>query len=168
MTVQYKQEDTLFAEQHNTLVMIDEIIGKAHLSMQPVFEILGGTALLLHGVEAVFTVDIDLANRQSDEVKALIEPFVSDMASTVVKLPVKYKDRLVRYPEGEFDNIQVYILSIEDLVITKLAAWRPKDIEDLTKTGLFNMCDFSKLTSIINGEFEVAQASELLLRLASI
>ena len=168
MSGKYIMEDSLFAEQHNTLIMIDEIVGRADLAMKPSFELLGGTALLLHGIEAVFTVDIDVANAQSDQIKSLVEPFISDMASEVATLPAKYKERMRQYGEGDFENIEVFLISIEDLVVTKLGAWRVKDREDLTKTGVMKRCDRLKLNSIINTEFDARIAKTLLTRLASI
>lgn len=165
---EYMHSDSLIAEQHNTLVLLDQAVGQANLSMRPSFELLGGTAMAFHGVTAVFTVDIDCANKQTEIVKKIVEPFVSDMASTVVQLPTNYKERLVEYPNGDFENFDVYLLSIEDLVITKLDAWRVKDKEDLTKTSLLTSCDLSKVVSIINAEMPTARASTLLGRLASL
>ncbi|MCM1219024.1 MAG: DUF6036 family nucleotidyltransferase [Lachnospiraceae bacterium] len=168
MSMEYKTDSSLLSEQHNTLLLVDTIVGQADLAMRPSFELLGGTALLFHGVEAVFTVDIDVANAQSETVKKLVEPFISDMASTVVYLAKNYKDRLIPYPEGQFTNIDVWLLSIEDLIITKLYAWRHKDQEDLVKTNLFSKCNFATLTRIINDEFPVEEASKLLTRLSTI
>ena len=71
-----------------------------------------------HSIDAVFTVDIDLANKQQKQVKEIVEPFVSDMAADVATLPRNYRDRLVPYSGGEFESFDVYLLSIEDLVIT--------------------------------------------------
>lgn len=165
---EYKMDSSLLAEQHNTLVMVDEIIGRAHLAMKPSFEILGGTALLLHGIEAVFTVDIDCANAQSETVKQLVEPFISDMASTVAVLPRNYKSRLKEYNFGEFNNIEVYLISIPDIVISKLGAWRFKDREDLSKTGVLARCDMGQIISIINDEFDSDMSALLTTRLVSL
>ena len=163
---EYMHEDSLIAEQHNTLVLLDMEIGKADLSMRPSFELLGGTALAFHGVTAVFTVDIDCANAQTEQVKKIVEPFVSDMASTVVNLPKNYKDRLIPYPNGTFDNFDVFLLSIEDLVITKLDAWRVKDQEDLTKTSILKKCNMQATVKIVNEEMPLERASVLLQRLS--
>lgn len=168
MKAEYRLDDSLYSEQHNTLVMVDDIIGKAHLSMKPSFELLGGTALLLHGIQAVFTVDIDCANEQSEVVRELVDPFVSDMASSVAVLPRNYKDRLIEYPGGTFDNIDVFLISLPDIVISKLGAWRTKDREDLLKTDVLSKCNISEVLSIINNEFDVVTASKLTTRLSSL
>lgn len=157
----YDMGDNLLAEQHNTLMLIDDILGKQHLKCIPKFEILGGTGLLFHGVEQMFTVDIDTANRISDNVKELVTPFISDNASEVVKLASGYEKRLVPYPRGKFEHCEVYILSLEDIVITKLYSYRTKDREDLKCTDVLTRVDMSVLHKIISTEFE-ADISRLL------
>lgn len=155
------------SEQFNTLLLLDNAF-KANTGVKPVFHILGGTALLFHGISSVVTIDIDTANSLTEDVKKVVEPFISDNASEVATLAKNYNTRLIRYKEDIFKNIEVYILSIEDLVITKLGAGRHKDIEDLTKTDLLKRCDYSTLFSIINSEFETAKASQLLIKLSSL
>ena len=64
---EYKYDKSLASEQHNTLVMLDAALAKANLAVRPSFEILGGTAMTFHSIDAVFTVDIDLANKQQKQ-----------------------------------------------------------------------------------------------------
>lgn len=165
---EYKYDKSLASEQHNTLVMLDAALAKADLAMRPSFEILGGTAMTFHSIDAVFTVDIDLANKQQKQVKEIVEPFVSDMAADVATLPRNYRERLVPYSGGEFESFDVYLLSIEDLVITKLGSWRVKDQEDLAKTDILKKADLRKVQQIINTEFKPDMASKLLVRFSSI
>lgn len=165
---EYRYDKSLASEQHNTLVMLDAALAKADLAMRPSFEILGGTAMTFHSIDAVFTVDIDLANKQQQQVRDIVEPFVSDMAADVAVLPRNYKERLVPYGGGEFESFDVYLLSVEDLVITKLGSWRVKDQEDLTKTDILKKADTNKVMHIINTEFDSTMSSELLVRFASI
>lgn len=164
----YDYTDSNTSEQYNTLVLLDNVLAKHSIRVRPEFHILGGTALLFHGVSAVVTIDIDTANRLTDEVKAVVEPFISDNASEVATLAKNYKQRLVAYKPEIFKNIDVYILSLEDIVITKLGAGRHKDIEDLTKTDLLKKCDYSKLFNIINTEFATQDASNLLIKLSTL
>lgn len=164
----YVFDDTNVSEQLNTLILLDNEFSKHPELRTPEFHILGGTALLFHGVSSVSTIDIDTANSITNEVKRIVEPFISDNASEVATLAKNYKSRLVPYRQDIFKNINVSILSIEDLIITKLGAARHKDIEDLTKTDLLKRCDYSKLFTIINSEFETSKASELLIRLSRI
>ena len=164
----YIFDDSNESEQLNTLILLDNEFNKHPELQKPEFHILGGTALLFHGISSVVTIDIDTANSITNEVKRIVEPFISDNASEVATLAKNYKNRLVPYREDIFKNINVCILSIEDLIITKLGAGRHKDMEDLTKTDILKRCDYSKLFAIINSEFETSKASELLIKLSSI
>ena len=121
----------LKSEQENTLILLDKQF--ENKQVRPSFEILGGTALLLHDIEHIVTVDIDVANKLDEETRSIVEPLISDAASEVATLAKNYKQRLVPYKKELFKNIDVYLLSKEDLVITKLGAGRYKDVEDLTK-----------------------------------
>lgn len=150
----YDYSDTNTAEQYNTLLLLDETISKKNLNIVVTFHILGGTALLFHGMSSVSTIDIDVANSLSSTVKDIVEPFVSDNASEVATLAKNYKERLIPYKENEFKNLKVYLLSLEDLVITKLGAGRHKDFEDLKLTGIMQNVNYNLLTEIINNEIE--------------
>lgn len=153
-------DSDLKSEQENTLILLDQQFES--YPVRPVFNILGGTALLLHGIEHVVTIDIDIANKMDDKVRAIVDPFISDNASEVATLAKNYDKRLVPYKPDLFENIGVYLLSKEDLVITKLGAGRYKDIEDLTKTSILRDIDINKIMEIINTEFPTTVASKLL------
>lgn len=157
-----------YAEQFNTLVLLDNTFEGMHLDVIPTFYILGGTALLFHGISTVVTLDIDVANTLSDSVRNIVEPFISDNASEVAVLAKRYESRLVPYKADVFKNIKVFLLSIEDLVITKLGAGRFKDIEDLKRTNILDKCDYQKLTQIITTEFDTMLTSKLLIALESL
>lgn len=162
----YLFDESNSSEQYNTLLMLDAAFEKNKTGIRPVFHLLGGTALLFHGVTAVATIDIDTANRLSNSVRRIVEPFVSDNASEVAVLASNYTKRLVPYKEDIFVHIKVYILSIEDLVITKLGAGRVKDIEDLTRTDILQRCDFCKLYTIMKEELPCDTCSKLMEKLA--
>lgn len=153
-------DSDLKSEQENTLLLLDQQFES--YPVRPVFKILGGTALLLHGIEHIVTIDIDIANKMDDKVRAIVEPFISDNASEVATLAKNYDTRLVEYKPDLFKNIGVYLLSKEDLVITKLGAGRYKDIEDLTRTSILRDIDINKTMEIINTEFPTTVASKLL------
>ena len=150
----------LKSEQENTLILLDKQF--ENKQVRPSFEILGGTALLLHEIEHIVTVDIDVANKLDEETRSIVEPLISDAASEVATLAKNYKQRLVPYKKELFKNIDVYLLSKEDLVITKLGAGRYKDVEDLTRTSILRDVDINKITAIINNEFDTMTASKLL------
>lgn len=164
----YVYDDSVESEQLNTLILLDNVFAKKDLKAKPVFHILGGTALAFHGFKAVVTIDIDTANALPTHVKDVVEPFVSDNASEVAILASGYKERLIPYKSEVFKHIEVYLLSIEDLVITKLGASRYKDVDDLTKNGLLKKCDYDKLFSIINTELDTQTASTLLVKLSTL
>ena len=158
--------DDLKSEQENTLILLDKQF--ENRQVRPSFEILGGTALLLHGIEHVVTVDIDVANKLDEEVRSIVEPLISDAASEVATLARNYKQRLVPYKKELFKNIDVYLLSKEDLIITKLGAARYKDVEDLTRTSILRDADINDITEIINSEFDAMTSSALLMKLLEV
>ncbi len=161
----YKFKDDNSAEQHNTLIMLDAMFAEMKIGYKPEFILCGGTALLFQGIITVATIDIDTATKLSDSVSELVTPFISDAAAEVILLPTGYKDRLFRYEKDLFDNMEIYCLSLEDLVITKLYAWRHKDKEDLVKTSLLERVDKSKVKTIIEEEVDTIYYSKLTARL---
>lgn len=165
---EYNWSDTPEAEQYNTLVLIDAELKKRECNAKIKLNLIGGTALLFHRIVGISTVDIDVANKLKEDVKEVCEPFISDEASYVATLAKNYEQRLVPYHADEFDCLDVYLLSIEDLIISKLGAGRFKDFEDLTKTDAREHCDFAKLMQIINTELPTKVASEVLGRLSKI
>ena len=158
--------DDLKSEQENTLILLDKQF--ENKQVRPSFEILGGTALLLHDIEHVVTVDIDVANKLDEEVRSIVEPLISDAASEVATLARNYKQRLVPYKKELFKNIDVYLLSKEDLIITKLGAARYKDVEDLTRTSILRDAEIDDITEIINSEFDAMTSSALLMKLLEV
>ena len=166
--MEWRLDDSLESEQLNTLILLDKSFKSLPDTYKPAFHVLGGTALLFHGITSVVTIDIDIANRLSDKIRPMVEPFISDNASEVATLAKYYQCRLVPFHPDEFKHIAVYLLSVEDLVITKLGSFRHKDKEDLTKTDLLQRVDHDKLLSIMKNEFDEETHSKVLLRLASL
>lgn len=144
--------DTIEGELTNNLILVDNIVKDIGCSPTPEFHILGGAALIFNGVNYETTIDIDTANRINDQIKENISSFINDMASEVVDLPVRYRDRLIPFKPSIFDAIQVYCLSNEDLVYTKLSASRSKDMTQLKKTDILYKTDILALRSIIKEE----------------
>lgn len=163
----YIYEDTNYAEQFNTLLVIDAAFVNNKRG-KPVFHILGGTALVFHGLQFEMTIDIDTANRINDNVKRVVGELINDNASEVATLAKNYESRLVPFKPEVYENIEVYILSIEDLIITKLGAWRIKDRDDLKKSKLLTVCDYDKLYKIMHEELDYDTYSLLLQRLSSL
>lgn len=154
----YDFRDNSEAEQYNTLVLLDSVIGKKNLNVKPTFHVLGGTALIFHGVLYTSTIDIDTANALTQEVKDIVEPFISDNASEVALLAKNYTKRLVPYKPEIFKNCEVLLLSLEDVIITKLGAYRLKDKEDITATNVLDLLDVTKMEEILSEEFDTKTA----------
>ena len=148
----YMFDDSLYAEQFNTLLLVDQTLADKQFDAKPVFYLVGGTAILLHGVASVFTVDIDCANKLTEQVKEATYELISDMASSVVKLPRLYETRLVRFKDDVFENCHIFLVSIPDIIITKCAAFRTKDKQDLITTDLMDRCDPNTVLHIIDTE----------------
>lgn len=164
----YKFTDDNASEQHNTLVLLDTILNGHTFEKRTEFCVCGGTAMLFHGLLDAATVDIDVCNTVDKTVLELVEPFISDAARDVIKLPTKWQSRVVRYGENVFKNFDVYILSLADIVVTKLYAWRYKDREDLKYTSILRNVDGLLLRKIIREELPESISDKLILRLESI
>lgn len=148
----YSYDNTIEAEQYNTLLVIDRAIGEQKFNYIPEFHLVGGTALIFHGVSHEMTIDIDTGNRIGRKIKDIVDPLINDNASEVIKRGSRYVERLIPYKEDIFKNIKVYLFSIEDLIISKCATQRNKDLNDIIKTGLVNMANKSLLKQIIEEE----------------
>lgn len=151
------EETDCKSEQMNTLIIIDASVGAMKLKHRPQFHILGGTALIFHGLKYAVTLDIDTANKIDAEVRGAIDALISDDASNVAVLPQDYEDRLQPFMKNTLKYIDVYLLSKEDLFITKVSSGRHKDIIDILKTGLYNHCDKEILKQAIRNISEDAQ-----------
>ena len=114
--------------------------------------IVGGGALLLLNAIARATVDIDVlqADRQ---LLHLMEAY--DMNAQVNayenNFPYNYEDRLVLIWSGR--RIDFYTASLEDIVISKLCAGRPQDLEDLK--GAAKHIDWEKLEYLAKADDEI-------------
>ena len=148
----YIADDSLYAEQFNTLLLVDKALGEKEFEVEPVFYLVGGTAILLHGITSVFTIDIDCANKLTEQVKEATYELISDMASEVVQLPKLYETRLVHFKGDVFKNCHIFLISIPDIIITKCAAYRTKDKEDLITTDIMDRCEPQTVMSIIEQE----------------
>lgn len=163
----YIYDDTNYAEQFNTLLVIDAAFAN-NKHARPEFHILGGTALVFHGLQFEMTIDIDTANRINENVKNIVGELINDNASEVATLAKNYTTRLIAFHPEVYTNIDVYILSIEDLVITKLGGWRIKDQDDLRKSKLMEACNLDKLYTIMHEELDGETYGKLLQRLATV
>lgn len=164
---QHIMEDMQFRK----LLEIDNLFEETYdvtLPVIPEFHILGETALLFYGLCGTVASDIDIANEISEEVASIVGANVRDDAVRDAVIPTGYIDRIKPFRPESFKNIAVFLLSPEDIVVTKLVAWRPKDISDLSKSNIISICSKGLIETIIDEELDPEKAGLLRRRLNSI
>lgn len=139
-------------EQHNTLVLLDTVLGKHELDRKPTFFICGGAALLLRGVVDVATVDIDVCTKLDSEIHRLVSPLITDNVASIITLPINWRSRTELYREDLFKNCEVRLLSVIDIAVSKLVAWRHKDVEDFRYTRLVSEINVDRFSTIVKTE----------------
>lgn len=149
----YILDDSIEAFINNNLWVVDKSIGELRLAHKPDLYILGGAAMCLHELDYNYTVDIDTANKLHHAVKEASNGLVDDAASEVVIIPVNYKHRAVRIMK-HLVFIDVYIIGIEDLLITKVLSGRLKDISAIKSSGLLQRANKDLVMSISKNELE--------------
>ncbi|PLS19216.1 hypothetical protein CVD28_02055 [Bacillus sp. M6-12] len=112
------------------------------------FVITGGASFLLKGFSNKFTLDIDTITEMNHDVLQFLESFsINNSASEVTKLPKSYKERLVKL-KGKFEVLDLYLLSHEDLVLSKIGRLSEDDLRDIEDTGIMEEVDMSLLTKL--------------------
>ena len=111
--------------------------------------IVGGSALLIKNIITRGTLDVDVLE-VSKEVEELFAGFdFNTRVKTVLDcFPYNYADRL-ELVNMETKCIRYYTPSIEDLIVSKLYAYRGKDIEDLEKIKKSNKYNQILLDKIV-------------------
>lgn len=108
--------------------------------------IVGGSAFVLLGYSTRATHDIDML-KTSPELTSLLCKY--DMNTNVQAYLDNFPDdcweRLQPIPLHTH-RITFYTLSLEDLVISKLAAWRGQDITDITSEKVVRAIDWDQLS----------------------
>jgi hypothetical protein len=112
------------------------------------FVITGGASFLLKGYRNKFTLDIDTITEMNHDVLAYLESFsINNSASEVTRLSSTYKERLEKV-KSTFDVFELYVLSNEDLVISKIGRLSDDDLRDIEDTGIMGDINMSLLTSL--------------------
>ena len=111
--------------------------------------IIGGSACMLGEYTTRATLDVDFVDlgypAKYGKVFVLLRDYdMLEYESTI--LSPTYKERAIKL--NEFDYINVYILSKEDVVISKIIRLAPKDIEDLDQ--IIPNCNKEVLNKIID------------------
>lgn len=156
----YHLDDTIYAELNNNLTIVNALVERRNLRGKPEFFILGGAAMIFHGLHYNSTLDIDTANRIEEAIREEVSPFIDDAASEVSILPHQYQTRAKRIRE-DLTAIELYILAEEDLLINKLLAGRRKDIAAIRKSNILSRINKAKLFTIIKEELTAVDRERL-------
>lgn len=107
--------------------------------------LVGGSALILLGYVSRATHDIDLLQTPR-ELPDLLEKYDmnTNVSAHMDNFPDDYGERLQKL-ELPTQKIDFYTLSLEDLVISKLAAGRGKDMQDITGSQVLSAVDWAQL-----------------------
>lgn len=121
--------------------------------------VVGGSSLVLQRLGKTATQDIDSID-VSKELSPLLEKYdINTYAEAYINnFPYNYEDRLILLFEG--NNVNVYVMSLEDVVISKLCASRPPDIIDITAPDVIAHLNWDILHHLATDEYE-AKASAL-------
>lgn len=115
--------------------------------------IVGGGALILMGYIVRSTHDIDAISAYPDEIREVYEHYDmnTDCMVFISNFAEGYKDRAIRIlPETTM--VKFYVLSLEDIVISKLCSNgsddRQKDIIDINSEKVINDLDWDRLAEL--------------------
>ena len=102
-----------------------------NIQCEPIY-LLGGSGCILMNYLNRGTTDIDFIDldysANMGRLFRILESF--DMLDwTVASIPSGYKERATKLVE--FDYIDVYVLSMEDIIVSKIGRYSEKDVEDI-------------------------------------
>ncbi|MEA4846855.1 MAG: DUF6036 family nucleotidyltransferase [Clostridiaceae bacterium] len=147
---------SLYKEMANTIHEMEQI---AHLFNIDPFSVyfLGGAACILGGYTERATkdfdfVDLDYSAKLGKVFAHLRDYDFLEYQSTAIS--PKYKERALRL--SEFEYLQIYVLSREDIIVSKIIRLAQKDIEDIDQ--LIGNSDIALINKIIN---EIIERSDL-------
>ena len=121
----------VYNEMMNTVHEMEQIARLFNIEPFPIY-FMGGSACLLGGYTERATkdfdfMDLDYSARLGKVFAHLRDYDVLEYQSTAIS--PKYKERALRLPE--FEYLQIYVLSREDIIVSKIIRLAPKDIEDI-------------------------------------
>lgn len=148
----YSLGDSIRDELHNNLIIVDSIVGEMQLQTVPEFYILGGAAMVFYNLMDRLTLDIDIVNSLDMPLREKVDTFISDQASAVTILGSGCLGRMIPYAEY-LQNIKVYLLAQEDIIITKLMSNRRKDIADLLDSKILTAANEQKVINVLEKEY---------------
>lgn len=120
-------------ELEQRMIELDNLVYDLYPNMKFECVIVGGGALLIKNIITRGTLDVDVLE-VSEEIEELFEGFDFNTRVKAVLdcFPYNYYDRL-ELVNLKTRSINYYTPSIEDLIVSKLYAYRGKDVDDLKK-----------------------------------
>lgn len=146
----------LYNQMINTIREMEQIARLFNIEPFPIY-FLGGSACLLGRYTERATkdfdfVDLDYSARLGKVFAHLRDYDVLEYQSTAIS--PKYKERALRLPE--FGYLQIFVLSREDIIVSKIIRLALKDIEDIDQ--LIKNSDIELINKIID---EVIERTDL-------
>ena len=128
-------------ELEHRMIDLDKVVHDIYPGMTFECVIVGGGALLIKNVITRGTLDVDVleVSKEVEELFAVYD-FNTRVKAVLDCFPYNYGDR-IELVNIKTQCIKYYTPCIEDLIVSKLYAYRGKDIEDLHKikeSGKFN------------------------------
>lgn len=121
--------------------------------------ITGGSALVLHGCLERATKDVDfieLSNVLNKYLRTRQDKILNSASQVFLyNFPEDFLDRIVPVAELQ-TKIRYYLVSLEDLVVSKMASYRDKDIQDVRNPEVVKRLDFGLLDRLIEEKAETA------------
>ncbi len=136
-------------ELEKRMLELDSIVNSIYPDMIFDCVIVGGGALLIKNIITRGTLDVDVLD-VSIEVEELFAGFDFNTRVKAVLdcFPYNFEDRL-ELVELPSKSIRYFTPSIEDLIVSKLYAYREKDIEDLRKIKDSNQFNKELLDKVV-------------------
>ncbi len=143
-------------ELESRMLELDGIVSDLYSGMTFYCIIVGGGALLIRNIITRGTLDVDVLE-VSKEVEELFASFDFNTRVKAVLdcFPYNYEDR-IELVKLQTISIKYYTPSIEDLIVSKLYAYRRKDIEDLKKIKESKQYNKDLLDSVVGEAKESA------------
>ncbi|MGN0078427.1 MAG: DUF6036 family nucleotidyltransferase [Coriobacteriales bacterium] len=145
-----------------TLLDIDEEAGLelGLLPCRPSVLIVGGAAFMLRELtprKVTHDIDVYHADKAVAEILCRYPQVNGGVAAHYDEIPYNFEDRLVRLEIGA-KAIDFFTPSIEDLVVMKLYACRPNDLQDVDGAAQCGLLDWGLLDRLVYNDDE-AKAS---------
>lgn len=138
----------------NTLLAFDEEVylrfGTNNIIKKYECYIVGGGAMILLNLIPRVTYDIDVIRCTGNEIIDIMKHYdININASAHIDcFPDGYTSRAIKI-DLKTKMIDFYVLSLEDIVVSKLASGRAKDFEDIHQNSVLDNLNWNKLDKLI-------------------